>query len=401
MNGDRPAVLAVTSQLPWPLNTGGHLRTFHLMRSLARRFRVRLVTGVSGQQPECVAALAREGITVRPVQLGPRSGWCEGLRALSAAVKREPYVLYHRHNRRPIRAALRAEIHRERPGLVYLDHLDSAAFFPVHPGIPVALDLHNVYSLLLGREAEARGTLTQLYLRREARLLARAEERAVRLADVVFAVSDVEAAHFRGLGARSVTVVPNGVDCAAYESLPAGRRDGPPVILYVGTMSWAPNAAAARFLVADVLPRVREKIPTAEVWVVGKDPPADLVAMANRPGVRVAGGVPSMQPYLQAAHVLAVPLEAGGGTRLKILEAFAAGLPVVSTPVGCEGLRAVNDEHLIVRPGDEFAPALVGLLNDPEAGAQLAGRARELARRLFDWGAVGKLACDALAAVTR
>jgi len=368
------------------------------MRSLAKRFEVRLIAGVFEAQQEGIVDLEQAGVSVRPVCVGPRRSWCEGARAIAAALCRKPYVLFQRHNRSSIRAAILAEKRREPPDLFYLDHLDSSVFFRHYPGAPVAIDLHNVYSLLVGREAEEQHGPTRLYLQREAKLLGRAEERAVRLADVVFSVSEPEAVHFRALGGRTVHVVPNGVDCTAYASLPTGRRGGPPVILYVGTMSWAPNASAARFLVNDVLPRVHERLPATELWIVGKDPPPDLLRMGNRQGVRVTGGVPSMIPFLRDAHVLAVPLEAGGGTRLKILEAFAAGLPVLSTAVGCEGLKVVAGEHLLVRERVDFADGLAEALTAPTTGEALAERARELVRRLYDWDAVGKLACDAIEA---
>lgn len=400
MSVGRPSVLAVTSQLPWPLNTGGHLRTFHLIRNLSKHFCVRLIAGVPDSHQEGVAALEREGVNVRPVLLGPRWIWREGLRAAGAALRGEPYVLYNRHNRKEIRTAINVEMQREAPDLVYLDHLDSALYFRRHPGVLVALDLHNVYSLLVGREAEQRRGLPRHYLQREARLLASAEERAVRLADLVFSVSDSEAAHFREVGARFVEVVPNGVDCAAYEGLPTGRT-GPPVILYVGAMSWAPNANAARFLATDVMPRVRAQLPLAELWIVGKDPPPDVAALGRQPGVRVTGSVPSMLPYLNDARALAVPLEAGGGTRLKILEAFAAGLPVVSTAVGCEGLRVAADEHLIVRERCDFAKAMLELLVDPAVGESLAQRARDLVRRTYDWDSVARSACTAIQTAIR
>src|SRR5439155_18512255 len=130
------------------------------------------------------------------------------------------------------------------------------------------------------------------------------------------------------LGAKSAVLVPNGVDCSAFASLPL-ERSGGPVLLYVGAMSWRPNAQAAIFLAKEVLPVVRRTIAEARLRIVGRDPPAELLALRGLPGVEVTGGVPDVVPYFAEAQMLAVPLESGGGTRLKILEAFAAGLPVV------------------------------------------------------------------------
>src|SRR6185295_13963861 len=144
-------------------------------------------------------------------------------------------------------------------------------------------------------------------------------------AAALMTVSDEECRHFADLGAGSVHLVPNGVDCAQYARLATGRHGASPLVLYIGTMSWAPNASAARYLATDVLPAVRARIPGARLRIVGKNPPADLQRLDGVDGVEVTGGVPDVQPHLEAAALLAVPLETGGGTRLKILEAFAAG----------------------------------------------------------------------------
>jgi glycosyltransferase involved in cell wall biosynthesis len=222
------------------------------------------------------------------------------------------------------------------------------------------------------------------------------ERRAANRTDALLAVSEPEARYFRSLGPRPVRVVPNGVDTGAYAALPAGRRSGPPLLLYVGTMSWSPNASAAHFLAREVLPQVRRLLPETRLRVVGKDPPPAVQALADLPGVEVTGAVPSIIPHLREAHALAVPLTAGGGTRLKILEAFAAGLPVVSTPVGCEGLQAVHGEHLVVAEREAFSDAVRELLSHPEAGTGLAVRARALAWDRYDWTAIGRLAVAAV-----
>ncbi|MGL4554935.1 MAG: glycosyltransferase, partial [Gemmataceae bacterium] len=395
--GGRGRVLAVTSELPWPLNSGGHLRTFHLLKAISARFDLRVVAGVESIRDEGLTALKDHGIDVRPAVVGRRSALAEAGRALRAAARREPYVLYRRHSRRAVWDTLRHEVRSGPPDLLYLDHLDSFLFRPAAPAAGCVIDLHNVYSTIAERSAEEQSRWwTRLYLRREAQLLRRVERRVARSADGLLCVSEEEADVFRGMGAGSV-VVPNGVDCSAYASLPTGRAaGGPPALLYVGTMSWAPNAAAAEFLARSVLPAVQAKHPGARLLVIGRDPPAWLVALNSLPGVEVRGGVPDVVPFLREAHALVVPLESGGGTRLKILEAFAAGLPVVSTPVGCEGLGVTHGIHLLVAERPALAAAVLSLVDSPALGPALAERSRDFVRARFDWSMVGEAACSAL-----
>jgi glycosyltransferase involved in cell wall biosynthesis len=395
---EKPSLLAVTSQLPWPLTSGGHLRTFHLLRALARTYRVRLVTTVTTGQEAEIDCLHQYGISVCPALVKQRVGWREALRAGVAVARREPYVLYRRHDRAAVRSALKAEFDKEPPGVVYLDHLDSLIYRSLAGQTPCLIDLHNVYSSLVAREArEQKSWLVRQYLHRESRLLARMEKRAAKGIDALLTVSEEDRQHFVRLGAQKVNVVPNGVDCSAYASLPTGRTSGRPTILYVGVQSWAPNAKAAFYLATNVLPQVRERFPSARVQIIGRDPPRELQALNGSPGVEILGNVPDIKPYLEKADVLAVPLESGGGTRLKILEAFASGLPTVSTPVGCEGLRAVHGEHLMIAAREDFAASILALLDDTQLGTRLAQRARELAKQYYDWSKVGDLATTALA----
>ena len=391
------SILAVTSQLPWPLNTGGHLRTFHMLRGLSAHFRVRLIAAADADRADAVAALRDRGIDVTPVVVGPRTATREAVRAAAAAAARQPYVMYRRHYWPAVAAELVRQSQLRATDLLYLDHLDSYAYRRLLPRLRAILDLHNVYSTIAGRAAdEQTSKLARMYLRHEARLLRRRERDAARGCDAVLAVSDEEARVYRGLGARAVTLAPNGVDCAAYADLPTGRPHAAPTLLYVGPMSWAPNAAAVTFLAREVMPRLRSVVPDARLRIIGRDMTSAVQALADGDGVDVLGMVPSMPPHLLEASVLAVPLETGGGTRLKILEAFAAGLPVVSTAVGCEGLRVVDREHLVVADRAGFAEALIAALRDPAAGAERAARARALTRDCYDWRMVGVTACASI-----
>lgn len=396
--GRAPTLLAVASELPWPPVTGGRLRTFHLLRGLGRSYRIRLVTAVPVGGEADVEALRRHGIEVLPVPAAPRRWWAEAGRALSAMVLGEPYVLYRRHDRRAVRAAMRAEARREPPDALYLDHLDSHLYRSAAPGTPAVVDMHNVYSVLAMRASQdRRNPLLRAYLRREAALLGRAERRAALDAALVQAVSEGDADHFRRLGGAPVSVVPNGVDCAAYEGLPAGRPGGRPIILCLGTLSWPPNARAAAYLAREVLPRLRRPFPGLCLRIVGRGPTREVRALGRVEGVELVADAPDVLPHLRDASMLAVPLEVGGGTRLKILEAFAAGLPVVSTPVGCEGLLAVPGEHLVVRELDGIESGIAELLSDSELGRSLAERARAFAREHYDWRAIAERACAGIA----
>ena len=388
----RPSVLAITSELPWPLDRGGHLRSFHLLRGLAADFDVRLVAPMEPGQEALVPALTAAGLRVCAVPVGRRRAPAETLRVVRAALSREPYVLFRRHDRVSVRQMVSTQLAINRADLLYLDHLDSALYAD-RSHVPAILDLHNVYSALVRRTAaEQTNPVVGQYLRGEAALLERAEQRAATRAALVTATSDEDCAYYQACGARRVVLVPNGVDCDAYSSLPLVRTSRSPLILYVGTMSWGPNAAAAKYLALDVLPRIQQRIPDARLRIIGREPPPDIRALAGRPDVEVTGAVPDVVPHLREAHALAVPLESGGGTRLKILEAFAAGLPVVSTPVGCEGLRAEHGVHLLVAPREHISQALVTVLTNRLLAYALAERARDLVREHYDWRSIGAVA---------
>jgi polysaccharide biosynthesis protein PslH len=285
--------------------------------------------------------------------------------------------------------------------VLYLDHLDSLVYADAFPNIPVVIDMHNVYSRLAARMAGESGIIRRRYLEREAGLLEKMEARAVGIADTILAVSHDEAGYFHRLGAKHVVVVPNGVDCNAFESMPIGNRNGVPTIVFVGGLGWPPNISAAKFLATEVLPAARMRIPNVRLVIVGKDPGPEILALATADRrIEIAGNVADVAPYYRDAHLLAVPLQSGGGTRLKILEAFAAGVPVVSTPVGCEGIEAMPGSHLSVAERPDFADAIVRLLERPDRARVLAVRARELARTLYDWPVVGGRACEAVLSAT-
>lgn len=392
-------MLAITSQLPWPLRSGGHLRTYYLLRELAKDYQVRLATGTSSaDRAEGIAALRDAGVDVRTATIEKPHGRALWGGLLRAVARREPYVLYRRHDQSALRALVRSEIERAPPDFLYLDHLDAFIFRGLAPNIPFVIDFHNVYSKLAFRTSqELRPGPRRWWLRREARLLERVEKEASAQATGIFAVSESERLYYLDRSSnRQVHLVPNGVDCARFRNLPLKKTGQPPIILWLGTMSWEPNVAAAEFLARKVLPQVRARIVDCQLRIVGRSPDHRVTALSSLPGVAVTGEVPSVEPYLAEADVLAVPLEAGGGTRLKILEAFAAGIPVVSTPVGCEGLDVLNGKHLSIAHRSGFAEAISAVLSNASLAMTLAEHARSLCEERFDWAVIGRSARSGL-----
>lgn len=264
----------------------------------------------------------------------------------------------------------------------------------VGSGAPVVLDAHNLeYEVLETMAADERRSLHRARWQWEAAKTRRLERSVAGRVAAVVTTSDADAAGFEALGAAEVVVVPNGVDVDRYrppQSSSAAPPDGGPVLLYVGHFGYRPNVVAAMELATEVLPRVRRVVADARLELVGGDPPPELRALAS-PHVTVTGPVADTRPHLAGAAVAVVPLRAGGGTRLKILEAMAAGVPVVSTPLGATGLGAVNRRELLLAetPAD-LADATLRLLADRACATGLVAHARALVEARYSWQVVAR-----------
>ena len=230
------------------------------------------------------------------------------------------------------------------------------------------LDLHNVESALVDSYARARHGVPAVLFRAEAAALRRMERRTIGAFDHVVVVSEREKARLPG-GARSVLVCPNGREPSAI--LP----DAPDAtVAFVATMGWAPNVDAALWLGREIWPEVLTRVPEARLLLVGKDPAPAVRALAGE-HIEVTGTVADVSPFLARSRVVVAPLRAGGGTRLKIMEALDVGRPVVATSVGCEGMEDLVGRGVVVADtAPALAEAIADLLRDPVHAAAL-GRA--------------------------
>ena len=385
----RKTVLWLTYGLPWPTDRGGAIRYFNLIRQVAERYRVLLFAVLeSADEARHVPKLA---------SLCDRVEWAV-MRA-GSATERARDLLGHLLRGRPLatwaycsrslETKLRALVGSGAVDILQIEHSFLAPFRDAVPDGSLCrtiLSFHNLgetqYRSMLGMQS---GALAKLGFLVKAILMRGWEARHAARFDRCLAVSEIEAQRLRAVvPGTAVSLVPNGVDTAALRPLPeaaASKR-----LIFVGHLRYPPNVDAVRFLANRILPALRARIPEARLTVVGDGVPGVLGEFAGRNDIELVGRVPCPLPYYQDAHVAVVPLRAGGGTRLKILEAMALGRPVVSTSLGCEGLAVEHGKHLLIADrADDFAAAVARLLSDRALATRLTLQARALVEKDYDW----------------
>jgi glycosyltransferase involved in cell wall biosynthesis len=388
--GRRLRVAVVDEELPYPPTSGKRIRTLNLTLRLAERHQLTYICHRNADAEEARrAAEFLKGHGVETVVVGrsvpPKSGPGFYARLAANLLSPLPYSVAS-HNSRGLREALRHHAATRPVDLWHCEWTPYAEALRAVPGRRVVV-AHNVESVIWRRYYETeKGTLRRWYVGRQWRKFERFERRALAEAECTIAVSDVDAGRFRqDFGVERVDVVENGVDTAYFR--PAGTRRTAGRLLFLGSLDWRPNLDGVARLLDDIFPAVRAAEPDATLALVGRNPPAWLRRrVAETPGVSLHADVPDVRPYLADSAVMVVPLRIGGGSRLKILESLAAGVPVVSTRVGAEGLCLEAGRDLTVTGDtDDLAPALVAALRRPEVMARQAasGRAKVLAR--YDW----------------
>ena len=392
----------LAESLPWPPLKGGDLRNWQNLHALSASACVGVFglcsnDGRRGAAPELPLAFWTTSTDPALASPPPR-GVRLAARAWLLDPGGHPSDLFYSEAAASELAGLLADF---RPDVVLAEGLWMHGYLdPIRAvGCRTILDCHNVEAAVSGELAratqgedlESRVVRDVIPARTEA-----IERAAVAAADQLWACSADDEARLRHLYApRSpVVVIPNGIRMEDYagprsDGAPAG--DGVLTLAFPGIYSYRPNAFAARFLIDEVLPRLDACHAPCRLQLVGPMPTPEMCAAAARdPRIAVTGPVRDVRPFLAAATVMPVPLFQGSGTRFKLLEAFAAGLPVVSTSKGAEGLGARDGEHLLVaETAEAFVEAVLALWRDRALAEGLAARARTLAAERFSWEAIG------------
>jgi sugar transferase (PEP-CTERM/EpsH1 system associated) len=374
-----------------PLNTGGRLRSFHLISELSKRHRVTVLT-THGPGDDVVALMERlrgcEEVASVPHAL-PKAGTPRFAAALAASWFTSMPVDVAKCQVPTLQRLVAQTLADRHVDVIVCDFLAAVPNMPVRPAAPVVVFSHNVEHRIWQRlGAHAPSLLRKALLEVEWRKMRRYEAAATRDAALTLAVSEDDRDQLLSLAPQArVEAIPTGVDTSYFA--PNGYHEEPGTLVFTGAMDWYPNEDGVRHFVRDVLPAVRREAGPVRLTVVGRNPSEGLRDEIAADGVEVTGTVDDVRPHLARAAVAVVPLRIGGGTRLKIFEALAMGKAVVSTTVGAEGLPLVPGEHYVrADEPDAFARAVAALLQQPDRRRALADAGRDLVVSRYSWAQV-------------
>jgi polysaccharide biosynthesis protein PslH len=378
-----------------PTDRGAQIRTLGTLKQLAKRHEIHFAAlndPINSEGPRRASEYSARSISVPHAAPSRRS--VAILPQLLGSLFDLVPIAVSRYDSPALEQRIRQLIATENYDSIVCDFLAAA------PNVPdlsqAVLFQHNVETTIWQRHAtQAASPLKKLYSQLQAHKMEAYERRVCRESKHVIAVSDIDAERMRTMfGISTVTSVPTGVDVdyfappAVNPATPAQTSD----IVFCGSMDWLPNTDAVLYFLAEILPLIRTQLPHATFTIAGRSPEASVIKAAQEtPGVTVTGKVDDMRPYLWGSRISVVPIRIGGGTRLKIYECFAAGLPVVSTTIGAEGLRYTQGSDILIADAPQaFADACIHLLSDESARQAVSRNALRLVQTELSWAAVSR-----------
>ena len=377
-----------------PLDSGGKIRSYNILKQLAREHRVTYF-GFHAEQDDAPHAELKgifERVVTCPLKLPAAKSFAELMQYGKELFSREPYAI-SKYCQPRVARELRKLVESEKYDVIVCDFLVAAGVIPWDLPCPKVLFTHNVEALIWKRHYEvARNPLWKMLSWREWKAMERAEKRYLREADHVLAVSQTDRDFFaKELPAEKLTVIPTGVDVEYFR--PMSVEEEPASLVFTGSMDWMPNEDGIFYFAEEILPKIFEKLPNARLSVVGRKPSARLKALAatDPHHLHLTGWVDDVRPHLAQSAVCIVPLRVGSGTRLKIFEAMGMGKAIVSTTIGAEGLPVRHGEDVLLADSpDDFASSVVRLLEDAAERRRLGNAARELVETKYSWASVAK-----------
>jgi glycosyltransferase involved in cell wall biosynthesis len=390
----RLKILFFSQRFPYPMDTGGKIRTGKLLEQLKDIFDITLVSNLeSPKDDEYLAKVKNLCTEFRPVPWKETKKYSFKfyLKLLRSVFSRYPFTVINDYSK-DLESALLELTNSKRFDLLICDFLQSSLNFRRLTDTPTLLFEHNIESVIPHRHFETScNPLGKFFWWLQWRRMERYEKATCRKFTGTVTVSENDKKHLERLtGAKSVFAIPTGVDTRFF----APREE--PVkqnsLVFTGSMDWLPNEDAVLFFAREILGRITPAIPGLTVAVVGRNPGSRLIKRLKQyPTIDIVGWVDDVRPYISHHAVYIIPLRIGGGTRIKVFEAMSMGKAVVSTSVGIEGLPVRNGEHVVVADSPEdFARGVVTLLKDCSARRRLEISARQFVQDNFNWEIAAK-----------
>lgn len=402
-------ILWLKTELLHPVDKGGKIRTYQMLRQLRREHEITYLTLTDPADAPETFDLADEychHLVSVPHGATPKFSvgfYCELGFNLGSSL---PYAI-QRYRSAAMQRAIEQQVQRHDYDVVVCDFLTPSVNLPQGVNLPTVLFQHNVEAVIWERHYQNEmNRLKRAYFFNQWRKMLAYERKACRQFDAVVAVSDVDRDLMRrDFGIERVYAIPTGVDTEYFAprasfapdfapslsaSLSASLSQSllpSPELVFTGSMDWMPNEDAMLYFASEILPRIAARLPDVRVTIVGRNPTPRLAALAaGNPQITVTGRVDDVRPYIERAAAYVVPIRVGGGTRLKIYEAMAMAKPVISTTIGAEGLAVRDGEELLLADDPQtFAQAVITALQEREWSARLGQRARAVVCQRFGW----------------
>jgi len=376
-----------------PPDTGGKIRSYNIVRELARQHSITFFSFYAAHDCDLHPDLKNmvDRVVCVPLDLPAPKSFAEMLDYSIRLFSSAPYNIT-KYCRPQVRRRLRALLKQETYDVMLCDFLAAAGVVPWDWPTPKVLFTHNVEAAIWRRHYEvATNPIWKAISWREWRKTEAAERTYLRLADRVLTVSETDRDAFASfVEPGKLAVIPTGVDVDYFHPTPVEETANS--LVFTGSMDWLPNEDAILYFVDTILPLIKKQCPEVCLEVVGRSPSRKLQALAERErSLRLTGWVEDIRPFVARGSICIVPLRIGGGTRLKIFEAMAMSKAVVSTSVGAEGLPVQSGANIIVAdtPGD-FAQSVVSLLRDTSQRRRLGTSARALVQEKYSWPKVAE-----------
>jgi sugar transferase (PEP-CTERM/EpsH1 system associated) len=376
-----------------PVDSGGKIRSYNILRELARQHSVTFFSFHGAHANDLHPGLKDvfERVVCVPLDLPAPKSAAEMRDYAVRLLSPQPYGIT-KFCRTLVGRKLRGLLHEETYDVILCDFITPAGIIPWDYATPKVLFTHNVEATIWKRHYEiATNPVWRAVSWYEFRKMDAAERKYLRLADHVLTVSETDRDVFASfIDREKLTVISTGVDVNYFQ--PSSGEESPNTLVFTGSMDWLPNEDAIFYFADEILPLIKRRCPEVLLDVVGRKPSSKLQALAEREkSIRLTGWVDDIRPYLARAAVCIVPLRIGGGTRLKIFEAMAMAKATVSTTIGAEGLPVNSGENIVLAdsPAD-FAAAVVSLLNSPERRNRMGGAARAMVEEKYSWRKVAE-----------